>query len=297
MIPKLRRLAWRAASAAALPASTHFFLRSDVGREYGLGLRQKVALMRRVKRNATEITSATSPMEHLILVGRILSLPRSLEGDVVECGCFKGASTASLSLACRATGRRLIVCDSFEGLPEVAPDDVVHVNLRQRWYETYAKGEYRGTLDEVQENVRRYGAIEVCEFVKGYFQGTLPGLGGRYAFVFLDVDLHESLKTCLTHLWPRLEPYGELFTHEAQQLEFVARFFDRQWWRETLGEEAPGLIGAGSGLPVGVWHGCGLGYTVKLPRGKQITEDSYFRHFCGDPTARQRSEAALAAQG
>jgi len=296
-------LVMRTTGVVALPGYTHFYLNDGVGKEYGVGLRQKLALMRKVKRNATAIVSATDWLEQLVLVSRILALPRSLKGDVVECGCFKGASTASLSLACEMTGRRLIVCDSFEGLPEVAPEDEVHVSLEARRYETYKKGEYRGDLEEVRENVRKYGAISCCEFVKGYFQDTLPGLTGRYAFIFLDVDLHESLRTCLVHLWPRLETYGVLFTHEAQQLDYVARFFDRAWWQETFGEEPPGLIGAGSGIPTGIGRGSGLGYTVKLPRDRSVTEDSYFKHFCGDPVAMQgpsRSrveEGAAAGQG
>lgn len=273
----------RAARVLALPAYTQFFLSPGVGREYGIGLREKIALMRKVKRNATRITSATGWLEQLTLVAHVLSLPKGLEGDVVECGCYKGASTSSLSLACEMTGRRLIVCDSFEGLPEVAESDVVHVSLGLRRYETYKKGEYKGALDEVKANVSRYGAIGVCEFVKGYFEDTLGGLSGRYAFIFLDVDLHESLKTCLKHLWPRLEEYGELFTHEAQQLDYVARFFDRQWWQEELGQDPPGLIGAGCGVPVGLGEGCGLGYIVKLPPGKKATESGYLIHFHGEP--------------
>jgi O-methyltransferase len=288
----LYNLATRTSGALALPAYTRFFLAGHVGTEYGIGLREKLALMRQVKRNATRITSATAWLEQLMLVARVLSLPKSLEGDVVECGCFKGSSTASLSLACKMTGRKLTVCDSFEGLPEIAPDDVMHVSLEHRRYETYQKGEYRGALEEVQENVRRHGAIEVCSFVKGYFENTLGGLDGKYAFIFLDVDLHESLKTCLIHLWPRLEEYGLLFTHEAQQLDYVSRFFDRAWWKETFDQEPPGLIGAGSGVPIGLSRGSGLGYAVKLPKGKAVTEDPYFQHFCGDPAKAMASAGA-----
>jgi hypothetical protein len=35
----------------------------------------------------------------------------------VEVGCFKGLSTARLSLLCRHWNRRLFACDTFEGLP------------------------------------------------------------------------------------------------------------------------------------------------------------------------------------
>ena len=284
----------RALGVVALPAYTHFFLNSNVGREYGVGLREKLSLMRKVRRNATRLTSATGWLEQLTLVAHILALPKSLKGEVVECGCYKGASTSSLSLACEMTGRRLIVCDSFEGLPEVAENDLLHVSLQLRRYETYKKGEFKGELEEVKENVSRFGAIGVCEFVKGYFEDTLGGLDGRCALIFLDVDLHESLKTCLKQLWPRLEEYGELFTHEAQQLDYVARFFDREWWRTELGEDPPGLIGAGCGLPMGVGCGSGLGYVVKLPRRSSVVGSSYFTHFHGEPSGAERGAPVAA---
>src|SRR5690348_8387786 len=101
------------ANAVALPVSTHFFLNSAVGKEYGLGLSSKLKLMRQIRRNTRRIISGTSWMEHLHLATALLSLPKSMPGDVIECGSYKGASAASLSLICSIVGRRLFVCDSF----------------------------------------------------------------------------------------------------------------------------------------------------------------------------------------
>ncbi|MCP4904794.1 MAG: hypothetical protein GY910_07420 [bacterium] len=36
----------------------------------------------------------------LVLVREIVRVPPSIEGDVVECGCYEGASMIALSLAC-----------------------------------------------------------------------------------------------------------------------------------------------------------------------------------------------------
>ncbi|MDH3582998.1 MAG: TylF/MycF family methyltransferase, partial [Phycisphaerae bacterium] len=217
-----------------------------------------------------------------------LSIPRSMEGDVVECGCFKGSSTSSLSLACALTGRRLLVCDSFEGLPEVAEHDRVHVTEVHERYEVYAKGEYQGRLDEVKSNVSRYGNVNCCEFFPGYFDKSLPGLKGRFAMVFLDVDLTESLKSCLTNLWPQMEQGAPLYTHEACQLKYVSLFFDDGWWRENVQEQAPGLIGAGCGLPTGLAQGSGIGYTRKLGSDPTASVQAEFTQFCGDPTLSKR---------
>jgi hypothetical protein len=277
--PALEKLA----HLVAMPVYTHFFLNASVGREYGLRRADRVRLLRRIHRNATCITSGTSWLEQLLLASYVLSLPKALQGDVVECGCFKGSSTASLSLVCEATGRRLIVCDSFEGLPEIGAEDKRHVSLHHQRYEEYSKGEYKAALEEVRENIRRHGALDRCTFVKGYFEHTLPSLDCAPVFVFLDVDLHASLRTCLLNLWPRLAEGGYLFTHEAQQLDYVRIFFDREWWRENLRFEAPGLVGAGCGLPAGLGAGTGLGYALKLGPGFSVSDDPRFKLFCGEP--------------
>lgn len=282
-------------TAIAFPISVRGFLGAACGKQHGVTLAKKLNLVRAIQRNSKQIVSATGWEEQLMLAARVLSLPRDLDGDVIECGCFKGSSTASLSLACELTGRRLVVCDSFAGLPPIAEHDVVHVSEAAGRFETYAEGEYSGSLEEVQRNVRRYGAIEVCEFVKGYFEDTLRGWRGRAAMVFLDVDLHESLKTCLVNLWPQLSDYGYIYTHEAKQLEYVSWFYDKEFWSSRIGSRAPGLIGAGSGLPIGIGRSCGLGYVQKLPDSPTRDDDPRRRHFCGDPT-RQREVAGPAAR-
>lgn len=267
----------------AAPLIAQFFLSGEAGRAYGIGLSQKLKLMRQIRRITRKITGATSYDEHLQLAEYLLKVPPTTKGVVVECGCFKGRSTATLSLVCDLMHRNLLVCDSFEGLPPIAENDRIHLTETLGRYETYEKGQYTGTQDEVAANVRKFGQIARCRFIKGYFNQTLPDLDEPIAFIFLDVDLHESLKDCLKYLWPLLQEGGYLFTHEARQLQFAKLFFDDAWWRSELGCAAPGLIGAGSGLPAGFNREPGLGYTQKLPESEQI-EKSEFQRFCGDPT-------------
>jgi hypothetical protein len=54
-----------------------------------------------------------------------------------------------------------------------------------------------------------------------------------------------------------------MYVHEARSLGFVSLFFDTAWWRENLGEDAPGLVGAGTGLPLEAIFGSELGYAQK----------------------------------
>jgi O-methyltransferase len=273
-----------AAGLIAAPLAYEFFLTKSVGHAYGLTFRDKLKLMRRIRAITEGVPGATSYHEHLLLSTYLLSVPPSVQGVVVECGCFKGRSTATLSLLCEITNRQLVVFDSFEGLPEVGEEDRIHVALHDKRYEEYRQGEYAGTVEEVCASIRRFGEINRCRMVRGYFDHSLSSFRETVAFAFLDVDLYRSLKTCLRNLWPLLDGGGYLFTHEARQLAFAATFFDQDWWRTELNSDAPGLIGAGCGLPAGINRCTGLGYACKYSDSGQAKLETGFRTFCGDPT-------------
>ena len=104
----------------------------------------------------------------------ILSIPKDLPGDVVECGCYNGASTATLSLACYLTNRRLMVCDSFEGPPEPKDEEEFDYFPNSNEYYQWKGGEFKseGGLEGVKNTVAKHGHLEVCEFVVGYFPAT-----------------------------------------------------------------------------------------------------------------------------
>jgi hypothetical protein len=193
--------------------------------------------------------AATSYWELLLMSSEILASKSS--GVVVECGCFKGGSTATLSVACRKAGRTLHVFDSFCGLPEPTNGDRSHTVLSDSEIHRYRKGAFSGSLETVKQTISKYGAIEACHFWPGYFDATLPKFKEHVAVAFCDVDLVESLKTCVKYLWPLLADGGALFTHEAHHLEIAKFFYQDQWWLDNLGQVAPGLIGAGSGLGLG----------------------------------------------
>ena len=196
-------------------------------------------------------------------------MPAGREGCVIECGCFKGGSTVNLSLAASLTGRELHVFDSFEGLPEPVAGDAENVLQHDGITNTYESGMYAGSLEEVRENVRRFGALEVCRFHRGWFEDTLPGFSQPCVTAFVDVDLRHSLETCVRAIWPVLVEGGALFVHEARHHEIASLFFDDAWWERELGAAAPGLVGAGTGLgldpEIGGWTSQ-LGYATKKPR-------------------------------
>lgn len=216
--------------------------------------REVVEKFSRIHKN---VVCAHQGAEMLILAEAILNL--GVEGPIVELGCYKGGSSAKLSLVARATGRSLYVCDSFEGLPAPAEFDAAH-QLTTGRVKHYAQGDYRGTFDEVVNNVTRWGAIGSCKFVKGFYSETLPSLGVEPALVFMDVDLIASGHDAIQHLWPKLRQGGRYFTHEATARTFLYGLLDPEWWQRTMGRCPPILFGAGHGFGP---HAANLAYMEK----------------------------------
>lgn len=204
---------------------------------------RKLRLGFKMAMNNIRIVGGSSYTLHLAMTSKILETPPEVLGDIIECGTWKGGSAANLSLVCKIVGRKLKVYDSFEGLPEAKPSD--------QYVKIIKKGDYCGTLDEVKRNITKHGSIESCEFIKGWFSDTLPKLHSPVLLAFLDVDLVDSLDTCVKHIWPNLIEQGYIFTDEHHLLDYVALFFSEKWWKINFNRTPPGLIGAGSGLPLG----------------------------------------------
>jgi O-methyltransferase len=250
----------------SLPVTLQAYFRSETGRDYGLGIGQKLRLMAKLIRNNVSITSGSNFVEHLVMVTTVLCVPREREGSLVECGSYKGASTAALSLAASITGRKLHVFDSFAGLPEPSSSDREHQVVHWGELHTYEAGTWKGTLQEVRGNIAKYGSLESCEFHVGFFDATLPSFDEPTVFVFADVDLRDSLEVCVENLWGNLADGGSFYTHEAPHMEIARLFFTPDWWHERFATEPPGLIGAGTGLgliPRASGFGSALGYTIK----------------------------------
>jgi hypothetical protein len=240
------------------------FYSPDIGRSYKVDTAAKTALLKKIHKICSQLPTGTPWLYHVILATEILKLPPVSEqpGNVIECGCWKGASSASLSLVCEMVGRRLVVCDSFAGLPDKETDVVrnyPHIGV----YGYYRGGMYKGEIDEVRDNINRYGTLAACDFKVGLFKETLPTLENTIVFAFLDVDLTSSMQDCIKYIWPLLLDGGVIYTDDSCDMEVVRVWFDDVWWSETLGEKAPGYVGSGCGLPVSPDFSS-LGYAKKI---------------------------------
>ncbi len=147
----------------------------------------------------------TSPEELLYIANHLyLAAAAGVPGVLLECGCFKGFSSACLSHACAFLGRDLVVADSFRGLPEA----------NGAGEEGYRSGDFRGGREEVEGNVRLFGRIERVHFVEGWFRDSLPSFTDPIALLWMDVDLYASATDVLDATWEQLDERAAIFSHE-----------------------------------------------------------------------------------
>src|ERR1041384_1165097 len=115
---KISKLLYVITQAAVAPITILSILSSNrFHPKYRLSLVRKLWLGYRFFFNRVRVPTATSPKVHLAMALKLLELPPEESGAVVECGTWKGGTAVNLSIVCKLTGRRLIICDSFEGLP------------------------------------------------------------------------------------------------------------------------------------------------------------------------------------
>lgn len=161
-----------------------------------------------------------------------------IAGDLIETGVWRGGCCILMKgvLAANAdTTRRVLVCDSFDGLPP--PDAAAYpadAGLDLSVYRELAVSEA-----EVRSNFASYGLLDDrVVTVPGFFRDTLPGLAvDRLALMRLDGDLYESTILALDALYPRLSPGGMVIVDDYGCLAQCARAVDD--FRTVHGIAAP----------------------------------------------------------
>jgi macrocin-O-methyltransferase TylF-like protien len=264
-VPLLRRAAnyvTRAVSDEGYYEQSRRFVANGSSGKWSCDVRREV--LRRFEEIDRLVPIGSTPTEGLAMAEAMLSM--QIPGDVVECGCFSGGSTAKLSIVAKLTGRKLSVFDSFEGLPEVDDFNKKDFNARMgaEWVTEWTAGRYAARLDLVKANVSRFGEISVCSFHKGWFSDTIKPevLPAAIAMVFVDVDIPLSARQCFEPLWPRLSSLGVFFLHDIGFIKLLQTILDEKLWTEQFKQFPPILFGAGYGLGDDAPY---LGFMVKEP--------------------------------
>ena len=142
-----------------------------------------------------------------------------LEGDVMECGVFRGKSLLRLATTMSDAGssKALFGLDSFGGFPvnSVRSIDVPLGRLRGRVESKFRYVEH--VPNRIMKLCETFGFQNV-ELVPGYFEDTIEKFTNRkLCFVHLDVDLYSSYQTCLNALYDSVVPGGYIVFDEYEE--------------------------------------------------------------------------------
>lgn len=143
-----------------------------------------------------------------------------IEGDLVQCGVWKGGSAMLCALALinhDSIDRQLYLYDTFLGMTAPTARDVDHVGrpAMPRWLRrqtpTHNKWTY-SSLDEVARNLASTGYPEArIRPIQGDVKTTIPRtVPDKICLLHLDTDWYESTRHELEHLYPRLVRGGVL---------------------------------------------------------------------------------------
>lgn len=130
----------------------------------------------------------------------LLKLALPLDGDLAECGVFRGASAYLLAnaIAARSRKKRLHLFDLFAGLSEPKPDlDGSHWHF----------GDLACGLAEVALNLKQHASRVL--FHAGWIPEKFFEVSDKkFCFVHVDVDLYEPTRDVLAFFGPRTVPGG-----------------------------------------------------------------------------------------
>lgn len=167
---------------------------------------------------------------------------RRIEGDVVECGVWRGgaAMMLALTLARRADNRTIWLYDTFQGMTEPREIDADYTGRKagDLWDADRRRITDQGyrcdvARDQVESNMASVGVpLTQLRFVEGPVEETIPAIvPERIAILRLDTDWYESTRHELEHLYPRLAAGGVLliddYGHWAGARRAVDEYFAR----------------------------------------------------------------------
>lgn len=149
---------------------------------------------------ATLASHTLVTIDSCYILHTLLNQALSVEGDVWECGVYRGGTAALFAKVIAESGKakKLYLFDTFTGMPATDKTRDLH-----------SKGDFSDTSAEAVEAYINSPNIAVLQ--KGYIPDTFSGLEShRIAFAHIDVDIYKSVMDSLSFIWPRLSPGGFL---------------------------------------------------------------------------------------
>ena len=174
---------------------------------------------------AVSDSTMTSPERILAFCDAVQYVSKhNIAGDIVECGVWKGGSTAAAArtlMNLNQTSRTLWMYDTYDGMSAPSANDV---DLRGQCADELMANDQadsaespdsiwcRCSLETVQQTMAQTGYPETnIRYVKGKVEDTLPEVSpDKISILRLDTDWYESTRCELEVLFPKLAVGGVL---------------------------------------------------------------------------------------
>jgi hypothetical protein len=183
-----------------------------------LGLRYSMASWERIFAN-------TQAIRHIVRA--------RLEGDVVECGVWKGGSMMAMLqtlLTLNETQRKVHLYDTFSGMsaPVSKDGDFAQSKFKELQTGDDQSDWCQAEMKEVQANVDQVGYPDTkISYIQGKIEDTVPqNLPDKISLLRLDMDWYEPTLHALRHMFPRLQPNGVIIIDDYGHWEGCRKAVD-----------------------------------------------------------------------
>lgn len=169
-----------------------------------------------------------------------------IDGDIVECGCWRGGFSIFLSHV--FVDKNIWACDSFKGFQplnnakykydgEVFTPEVYSIDI----------GAFPISLTSVQNNFTKYGLSTQdgrIKFVEGFVKDSLPTSGiNKISLLRIDVDAFSATLEVLDELYDKVQPGGYIIFDDSclyESLDAIKSFFKKRNLEEYILHPATG---------------------------------------------------------
>lgn len=157
-----------------------------------------------------------------------------VEGDMVECGVWRGGFSIFLSHA--FPEKKMWCCDSYEGFQPL--ENAKHQYSKERHTPSFthgAVGPLAISLEEVKQHFKYYGLGDEdrIKFLKGFVKDTLPTSDiKKISILRIDVDAYSATLETLEELYDKVQSKGWIIFDDSclyETLDAIKTFFkDRE---------------------------------------------------------------------
>lgn len=148
-----------------------------------------------------------TPENYYVANLRVAEKAKGIEGDVVECGVWRGGMIAGIA-ELLGKNKHYYLYDSFEGLPpakEIDGDSAIQWQNNKEGEKYYDN--CKAEIEFAQTAMKKTGVPFTC--VKGWFDATVPlNKIDQISLLRLDGDWYDSTMVCLQHLFPKVVSNG-----------------------------------------------------------------------------------------